>query len=63
LRFRKLRLLYLSEFDLDIQHIDGVDNEIADYLSRIKLRPIDRVQANVAEQGNDEDEEEGFCNQ
>ena len=60
LRFRKLRLLYLSEFDLDIQHIDGVDNEIADYLSRIKLRPIDRVQANVAEQGKDENEEEVF---
>ena len=41
LRFRKLRLLFLSEFDLDIQHIDGVDNEIADYLSRIKLRKLD----------------------
>jgi len=55
LRFRKLRLLYLSEFDLDIQHIDGVDNEIADYLSRIKLR---KLSANVAEAGVDEEEAE-----
>jgi len=62
LRFRKLRLLYLSEFDLDIQHIDGVDNEIADYLSRIKLRPIEQITANVAELGKDAEEarEKGF---
>jgi len=62
LRFRKLRLLYLSEFDLDIQHIDGVDNEIADYLSRIKLRPIGQAESNMAESEENAEEahENGF---
>jgi len=46
LRFRKLRLLYLSEFDLDIQHVDGIENKIADYLSRIKLRQLEKIEAN-----------------
>jgi len=44
----------LSEFNLDIQHISGVDNEIADYLSRVKLRKIDSAQANVAKQEEEE---------
>ena len=48
LRFRKLRLLFLSEFDLDINHVDGLDNEAADYLSCIKLRKIASAEANVA---------------
>jgi len=58
LRFRKLRLLYLSEFDLDIQHVDGVENEIADHLSRIKLRPLDKPEANQASEGGQITEEE-----
>jgi len=53
LHFRKLRLLFLSEFDLDINHVDGLDNEVADYLSRIKLRKIAPVEANVAEVDED----------
>ena len=58
LRFRKLRLLYLSEFDLDIQHVDGVDNEIADHLSRIKLRQIPEIEANQASDQTQEDASE-----
>ena len=58
LRFRKLRLLYLSEFDLDIQHVDGVDNKIADQLSRIKLRQLDKAEANQVSHENKEQEAE-----
>jgi len=58
LRFRKLRLLYLSEFDLDIQHVDGIDNEIADYLSRIKLRQLEKTKINQAEEDWEEGEQE-----
>jgi len=58
LRFRKLRLLYLSEFDLDIQHVDRVDNEIADHLSRIKLRQLEKTEINHAEENGEEGEQE-----
>lgn len=53
LRFRKLRLLFLSEFDLDIHHIDGLGNEVADFLTRIKLRKVLPVEVNAAEVNED----------
>jgi len=37
-KFRRRRLQFLSQFEMNVQHISGVHNDTADFLSRILLK-------------------------
>ena len=37
-KFRRRRLQFLSQYEMDVQHISGIHNETADFLSRILLK-------------------------
>uniref|UniRef100_A0A1I8NJ19 Uncharacterized protein n=1 Tax=Musca domestica TaxID=7370 RepID=A0A1I8NJ19_MUSDO len=48
---------YISQYSTDIQHIRGADNNVADWLSRIKTLTTNEVNFGImaAEQGHDEE--------
>jgi len=48
-KFRRRRLQFLSQYEMKVQHISGINNETADFLSRVLLKQDPEVsQINIA---------------